>query len=78
MGDWKYVVFNEELIVFFPPITDHSNVSIANWMGIGMKPTSAGFVRFDGKQFNCYGESRSLKLKSDPIDTKLANRMIKK
>lgn len=44
--------------------------TVGGWMRpLGDKPVSAGFVRLRDGKLECYGESLSLGLKSDPGDS---------
>lgn len=73
----KYVMFNETNAVIFDPILSHKDV--ARGIGhAGFKPTSAGFFQvtpdFPSKggdyqiRVNCFGESETLKLKTNEKD----------
>lgn len=71
----KYIKTDQDEIVVFRHTIEHSEFKKWN-------PVSAGFIAFgaDGKSdptCNCYGESISLKLKSDPeVDSALARDQI--
>ena len=71
--DSKYIVFNGPgsglFPVIFPPNVKHSMIASAMHERYpGIEPVSAGFVSLSlaSEYFNCYGESQSLKLGSDP------------
>ena len=53
-------------IILFPAFISHKNMA-DHFEG---KVSSAGFVALDCESINCYGKSESLKLHSDPLDTK--------
>ena len=67
----KYIITSENKIIIFPEFFQHKEFSHFN-------PIRAGFITFGvNKQGNptcsCYGESVSLRLKSDSeLDTKIA------
>lgn len=71
----KYVITEHGEIIVFPEIIQHSKFRNFN-------PISAGFISFGLNEkgnptCSCYGESYSLKLKSNPQDdTKLAIRQL--
>lgn len=66
----KYIRIKEyDSIVIFPCILEHSDFKYLN-------PISAGFCYVGENKVTCFGESFSLKLKSDPKDTELATRQI--
>ena len=71
----KYIVTEEEKIVIFSELQQHSEFS-------RFSPISAGFISIGldekgGLSCSCYGSSVSLKLDSRPKeDTELANRQI--
>lgn len=75
MNRVKYVVTSDNEIIVFGEAMNHSTFKSFN-------PTSAGFISFGvNKEGNpsctCYGESISLKLKSNPeADTYLAKRRL--
>ena len=54
-------------IILFPAFISHKDMA-DHFEG---KVYSAGFVALDYESLGCYGESGSLKLHSDPLDTKL-------
>lgn len=71
----KYIVCDSGCIVF-PSSFNHADFA-------KFKPTSAGSVTFyaeegDNVVAHCYGESVSLKIKSDPKDGDLITRQILK
>lgn len=72
----KYVMFDNDTPVIFPDHMTHSAMAEK----ICMPATSAGFVHVGGRdeygnpQFVCYGESVSLRLKSNEKDSKIMNR----
>lgn len=78
--DAKYIIFDSELSyvpVVFPSHVQHNSMAmmLGQWA-----PDTAGFVRID-EQGNviAYGESVSLKLKSDPVrDNKLLAQLFNK
>ena len=62
---WKYVVINGDDMIIFPPTMAHSQ-----FKNIG-NITSAGLIRIFSEKgsvngVRCFGESVSLKIKSDP------------
>jgi len=70
----KYVKTNKGYIIVFSELFQHSDFKQFN-------PVSAGFISIgvgeDGNpSCTCYGESVSLNLKSQEIDTMLANKQI--
>jgi len=73
--DTKYIITESGNIVVFGPVFNHSDFKDFN-------PISAGFITFGvNKEGNpscsCYGESISLKLKSNPDeDTTIAKRQL--
>lgn len=69
MNNVKYVRTFEDVIIVFCGLLNHDFFADTN-------PISAGFISFNDNQCTCYGESFSLKLKSLPEDTKLANRQL--
>lgn len=75
----KYIVFNHYLagdtMIIFPEHITHKRM-VQGICDCNNHPVSAGFIRraLNG-QFICHDESISLKLKSRPEDTDLANRM---
>ena len=79
--DVKYIVIDHHLtgaaMILFPNFMTHAEVAFS-LEGHG-KPLSAGFVRpcqaREG-QFQCYGDSISLKLKRRPEDTDILQRML--
>ena len=74
----KYVVIEYpekgECIIIFPDMLVHKDIGRNN-AHMGCKIISAGFVTLRDGEIICHGESESLKLKSRPEDTDLANRM---
>ena len=73
----KYIIFDNELIVYiivFPDCLQHQNIALL--FGDYNKPISAGFISLRDNKAQCYGESVSLKLKSRPEDSKLAQRQL--
>ena len=62
----KYIRTNLGIILF-PAFISHAEMA----EHFEDKVYSAGFVTLDCESLNCYGESGSLKLHSDPFDTKL-------
>ena len=71
----KYIITRDNDIIVFGETLQHKEFS-------HMDPIRAGFISFGiNKEGNptcgCYGESISLKLKSDPdLDTKIAKRQL--
>lgn len=70
----KYIKTDNKRIVIFSELFQHSEFR-------NLKPISAGFIVIGAKSkgeptCECYGESISLGLKSDPEDTILATRQI--
>lgn len=76
----KYITYESaycDSIVVFDSITNHSDMAEK----IGLPVLGAGFITVVSNQYyppewKCYGESTSLKIKSRPEDTVLANRML--
>jgi len=75
MDKVKYVRTCDDQIIVFSEVIEHATFKNLN-------PVTAGFIQFYKKgEFkdiacNCYGESYSLGLKSDPSDTILAQKQI--
>lgn len=66
----KYVRLKRyDEIIIFPELLEHSSFK-------NLEPISAGFCYVNHNRVDCFGESYSLKLKSDPEDTKLATKQI--
>ena len=71
----KYVITKDKIIIVFSELLQHSEFKWFN-------PISAGFISFGVNQqgnpsCECYGESVSLGLKSNPEeDTKIAKRQL--
>lgn len=71
----KYIITEDKNIIVFPKHLNHSDFKI-------FKPINAGFISFNlNKEHEltcfCYGESISLKLKSNSeIDTLIAKRQL--
>lgn len=66
----KYIRTSDGTIIVFPATMKHSKFS-------HFDPVSAGFISFGlnenrNPSCTCWGESESLKLKSDPDDTRKA------
>ena len=59
----KYIKTNELSIVIFSPSLTHADMA----KRLGGEILSAGFVDMEKRE--CFGESVSLNLKSDPMDT---------
>lgn len=85
MDSCKYIVYEDreygcEVIALFSPIETHADFA----RRLGVQPTSAGFLRLKPSTngvpiilAECYGESVSLKLKSDQEkDSRLANKLL--
>lgn len=69
----KYITFDTgliEAIIIFPEYVMHRDI------GIQGEILGAGFIEVIDGQWNCYGESISLKVKSRPEDSKIANKYI--
>ncbi len=71
MMQQKYVITDNDCIIVFPASMNHSDFKDFN-------PVRAGFIKIyinsGGLAAACYGESVSLKLKSDPkVDERIAN-----
>ena len=74
MSKVKYIKTESNQIIVFPETMKHSQFKMFN-------PVSAGFVHITSNNrgmptCTCYGESVSLKLKSDETDSVLAYRQI--
>jgi len=72
MFEPKYIKTGNNQIIIFSSRFQHSEFK-------HFKPVSAGFISIGAEgrsdpDISCYGESVSLGLKSDPIDTELAKR----
>ena len=66
----KYVRLKQyDTIIIFPEVLNHSDFK-------HMNPISAGFCYVGKDRIDCFGESYSLRMKSDPEDTKLATKQI--
>jgi hypothetical protein len=71
----KYIITKERVIIVFPELLKHSEFRSFN-------PISAGFISFEvnkngNPSCSCYGESISLKLKSnEEEDTLIAKRQL--
>lgn len=79
MDSCKYIVYDDILagltIVVFPATLTHANVAEA--LGACDRVKSAGFLKVEDSEVHCYGESISLKKKSDiERDEHLATRML--
>ena len=79
-NDAKYIVFDtglDDCPIIFPNTVTHSTVAMtfSAWM-----PLSAGFVKVnDDGSLTAYGESVSIKLKSNPkTDNKILAKMFRK
>ena len=73
----KYVIMDGLPIIVHPGIY-HNSIKVADHM-IDNEVTSAGFVEFnkDSGRFECFGESVSLGIKSNPErDSHLVNKML--
>lgn len=67
MKNFKYVVFDETYPILIPESVPHTNIRVNDPIsGCQIKATSAGFCYIDGARARCFGESISLKLKSNP------------
>ena len=66
----KYVRLKQyNTIIIFPEVLNHSDFK-------HMDPISAGFCYVRKDRVDCFGESYSLRMKSDPEDTKIATKQI--
>jgi spore cortex formation protein SpoVR/YcgB (stage V sporulation) len=66
----KYVRLKQyDTIIIFPEGLNHSDFK-------HMNPISAGFCCVEKDKVQCFGESYSLRMKSDSEDTKLATKQI--
>jgi len=82
----KYIHFDNvggipDIIVIFPECLKHDFIA-RRLAPVGMENPadnvlSAGFVSIQDEQASCYGESTSLKKKSDPEDTAMLQRMLR-
>ena len=64
----KYVKIDEfDSIIIFPDIIMHSDFRY-------LKPISAGFCYINEDSISCFGESISLRLKTEPEDSEIATR----
>lgn len=68
----KYIRTKDNQVIVFPDTMLHKDFA-------GFNPISAGFIDFNADERGfvstyCHGESVSLKLKSFPEDTEIANR----
>ena len=76
MRSIKYIMLDWDTPILFPDHMNHSDVA-ANFSS---PVTSAGFVSVNGRDeygdtlVQCYGESVSLKIKSNEKDSKIMNR----
>ena len=73
----KYVSFGRlNTMVCFPETISHRDMAVMLQNQLGA-PVSAGFFQVidagDGAKFEAYGESTSLRLKSDPKDSSYMN-----
>lgn len=69
----KYITYDNGLldtIIIFPEYVMHRDV------GVQGEILGAGFIEVIDGKWSCYGESISLKIKSRPEDTKIANKFI--
>ena len=64
MEQLKYVKTKEGEVIFFPTTIQHSEFK-------HFKPVTAGFCRMRNQKVQCYGESYSLNLQSDPKEDTL-------
>ena len=65
----KYVRIGRDEFIIFPMTLSHDEF-------LKFHPTSAGFCYIYNNKVDCYGESVSLKLKSDPADSMLATKQV--
>lgn len=80
--DMKYVMFERETAIIFPPTLNHSDV--ARLQRFAGEPTSAGFVQiFISKEdkkvkAHCFGKSETLKMGSDSVpDSQIVTKLIR-
>jgi len=77
MKQAKYIILDGYLPVIFSDAMTHWDVAVAlkDTCGFDCKPTGAGFVQQNEKgELTCYGESVSLKIKSNgEKDSKILN-----
>ncbi len=67
MSKVKYIKTMGNQIILFPQTLSHKDFASFN-------PVSAGFAQIYDEKIACFGDSFSLGLKSDPIDSELATR----
>lgn len=77
----KYIVIRHplhamEVLVMFPEFVLHSDFH--RDYDVEGEIVSAGFILLDNGEFICHGESVSLKVKSRPEDSALANEMFRR
>ena len=65
----KYVKLEDDSIIIFPMIIDHSSFK-------SRKPVSAGFCYISEEEVNCFGESFTLGIESDEKDSEIATKQI--
>lgn len=71
MFDTKYVAFDDEFVIIFPPTLVHKEV--AQYFS-DRKVTGAGFVNMETHK--AFGESTSLGVKSGPLDSFLIGQVL--
>lgn len=72
----KYIINDGMTPVVFPETLTHADVAFQLFGG-GKHITGAGFVHIYGDAYQCYGESVSLKVKSNgEADSKILNRYL--
>ena len=67
MSKVTYIKTESGQIILFPPTISHDKFE-------QFKPVSAGFAQIYNDEITCFGESFTLGLKSDSIDSELATR----
>ena len=77
----KYVIFDNSLYavpVIFSEFMNHNEVAAAIQIhAYGGKPISAGFCFIEDGKYKCYGESKSLRIKSRPEeDARILNKYL--
>ena len=70
----KYIIFDDLTVVIFSPIIIHSDMARKY---AEKTPQTAGMVKLYDDQVACYGESVTLRIKSDPKrDTDIIKRSL--
>lgn len=77
----KYVVFQDDTAAIFSDMIDHKSMAIKPVKSAGFCIIETGRNQFDDicvKECSCFGNSHTLKLKSDPLyDKEIIKRMFK-